>query len=42
MSTLRKELLREMITDENLKTAGYLQSYLKDLFKALYFIDINN
>ncbi len=33
MSTLRKELLREMITDGNLKTAGDLQSYLKDLFK---------
>lgn len=33
MSTLRKELLREMITDGNLKTTGDLQSYLKDLFK---------
>lgn len=33
MSTLRKELLKEMIHDGNLKTAGDLQSYLKDLFK---------
>lgn len=28
MSTLRKELLRVMITDENLKTAGDLQFIL--------------
>lgn len=33
MSTLKKELLREMITDGNLKTAGDLHSYLKHLFK---------
>ena len=33
MSTLPKEVLREMITGGNLKTAGDLHSYLKDMFK---------
>lgn len=33
MSTLPKEVLRNMITDGNLKTAGDLHSYLKDMFK---------
>jgi len=33
MSTVRKEVLRELIADGNLKTAGDLHSYLKDLFK---------
>lgn len=33
MSTLPKEVLREMINDGNLKTAGDLHSYLKDMFK---------
>jgi len=33
MSTLPKEVLREMITEGNLKTAGDLHSYLKDMFK---------
>ncbi|WP_156456282.1 IS256 family transposase, partial [Abyssisolibacter fermentans] len=33
MSTLPKEVLREMITQGNLKTAGDLHSYLKDMFK---------
>ena len=33
MSTLPKEFLREMITSGNLKSAGDLQSYLKDIFK---------
>lgn len=33
MSTMPKEVLREMITGGNLKTAGDLQSYLKNMFK---------
>ena len=33
MSTLSKELLREIIKDGDLKTAGDLHSYLKDIFK---------
>lgn len=33
MSTLPKEVLRNMINDGNLKTAGDLHSYLKDMFK---------
>lgn len=33
MSTLPKEVLREMITDGNLKTPGDLHSYLKEIFK---------
>lgn len=33
MSTLPKEVLREMINNGNLKTAGDLHSYLKDMFK---------
>lgn len=33
MSTIPKEVLREMINDGNLKTAGDLHSYLKDVFK---------
>ena len=33
MSTLPKEVLRNMISDGNLKTAGDLHSYLKDMFK---------
>jgi hypothetical protein len=33
MSTLPKEILREIIADGNLRTAGDLHSYLKDLFK---------
>lgn len=33
MSTMPKEVLREMITGGNLKTAGDLHSYLKDMFK---------
>lgn len=33
MSTMPKEVLREMITEGNLKTAGDLQSYLKNMFK---------
>jgi transposase-like protein len=33
MSTLSKEVLREMIAEGNLKTAGDLHSYLKDMFK---------
>ena len=33
MSGLPKEVLREMITGGNLKTAGDLHSYLKDMFK---------
>ena len=33
MSKLPKEFLREMIKEGNLKTAGDLQSYLKDIFK---------
>lgn len=33
MSTLPKEVLREMIKKKNLKTAGDLYSYLKDMFK---------
>ncbi|MBV1820518.1 IS256 family transposase, partial [Bacteroidales bacterium MSK.15.36] len=33
MSTIPKEVLREMINDGNLKTAGDLHSYLKDIFK---------
>ncbi|MDR5659458.1 transposase, partial [Serpentinicella sp. ANB-PHB4] len=33
MSTLPKEVLREMISGGNLKTAGDLQSYLKNMFK---------
>lgn len=33
MSTARKEVLRNMISDGNLKTAGDLHSYLKDMFK---------
>ncbi len=33
MSNLKKEFLREVITDGDLKTTGDLHSYLKDLFK---------
>ncbi len=33
MSTLPKEVLRNMINEGNLKTAGDLHSYLKDMFK---------
>lgn len=33
MSTLPKEVLRNMISDGNLETAGDLHSYLKDMFK---------
>nr|WP_252187633.1 transposase [Anaeromonas gelatinilytica] len=33
MPTLPKEIFREMIKDGNLKTAGNLHSYLKDIFK---------
>ncbi|SCL85466.1 hypothetical protein PP176A_0873 [Sporanaerobacter sp. PP17-6a] len=33
MSTLSKEILREMIAEGNLKTARDLHSYLKDMFK---------
>lgn len=33
MSSLPKSVLREMITGGNLKTAGDLHSYLKDMFK---------
>lgn len=33
MSSLPKDVLREMISGGNLKTAGDLQSYLKDIFK---------
>lgn len=33
MSTLPKEVLRNMINDGNLETAGDLHSYLKDMFK---------
>ena len=33
MSILPKEVLREMINDENLKRAGDLHSYLKEIFK---------
>jgi len=33
MSTMPKEVLRDMITGGNLKTAGDLQSYLKNMFK---------
>lgn len=33
MSTLPKEVLRNMISDGNLTTAGDLHSYLKDMFK---------
>ncbi len=33
MSTLPKEVFREMIKDGNLKTADDLHSYLKDMFK---------
>lgn len=33
MSTLPKEVLRNMINDGNLKTAGDLHSYLKDMLK---------
>ncbi|ABR47789.1 transposase, mutator type [Alkaliphilus metalliredigens QYMF] len=33
MSTVSKKVLREMITGGDLKTAGDLQSYLKELFK---------
>lgn len=33
MSTLPKEVLRSMIDEGNLKTAGDLHSYLKDMFK---------
>lgn len=33
MSTVSKEVLREMITGGNLKTSGDLHSYLKDMFK---------
>lgn len=33
MSTLPKEVLREMINEGNLKTAGDLHAYLKDMFK---------
>ena len=31
MSTLQKEVLRSMINDGNLKTAGDFHSYLKDM-----------
>lgn len=34
MSTLPKEVLRGMIKDGNLQTAGDLHSYLKDIFKG--------
>ncbi|WP_425449739.1 IS256 family transposase [Dethiothermospora halolimnae] len=34
MSTLSKEILRQIITDGDLKTTGDLQSYLKDMFKG--------
>lgn len=33
MTTVPKEVLREMITGGNLRTAGDLHSYLKDMFK---------
>lgn len=33
MSTLPKEFLIQMIKDRNLKTAGELHSYLKNIFK---------
>lgn len=33
MSTVPKEILQEMITGGNLRTAGDLYSYLKDMFK---------
>ena len=33
MSTMPKEVLRDMITGGNLKTAGDLQLYLKNMFK---------
>lgn len=33
MSSIPKEVLREMITGGNLKTSGDLHSYLKDMFK---------
>ncbi|WP_034429453.1 IS256 family transposase, partial [Caldisalinibacter kiritimatiensis] len=33
MSTLPREVLREMIKDGNLKTAGDLHEYLKNMFK---------
>ena len=33
MSTIPKEVLREMINDGNLETAGDLHSYLKEVFK---------
>lgn len=33
MATLPKEVLRDMINDGNLKTAGDLHAYLKDMFK---------
>lgn len=32
MSTLPKEVLRNMINEGNLKTSGDLHSYLKDMF----------
>jgi len=35
MSTFPKEVLRDMIKDGNLKTAGDLHSYLKDIFKDI-------
>lgn len=33
MATLPKEVIRNMISEGNLKTAGDLHSYLKDMFK---------
>ncbi len=33
MSTIPKEVLREMINDGNLEMAGDLHSYLKEVFK---------
>ena len=35
MSTLPKEVLRNMIKDGNLKTAEDPHSYLKDIFKDI-------
>ncbi|WP_159429992.1 hypothetical protein [Caminicella sporogenes] len=36
MSTLSKEVLRQMITGEELKTADDLYLYLKDMFKIFF------
>ena len=35
MSILPKEVLRDMIKDGNLQTAGDLHSYIKNMFKYI-------